>query len=184
MKRRRFLTTIAAGTTVAAAGCVGGPSDDGSDENGGSGTDGDTGNGSDAGNGTDTGNETGNGTDGGTGTPGLTVANAEFTVVASDCGQGTDDSTISYGANGVTIEGVASAPNPCYTARLVDAAYDAEADALTVTVESYLPEGEQDTVCAECVADVEYTASVSFEGGLPGRVAVTHGDREVATAEK
>lgn len=163
MKRRSFLTTLAAGTTMAVAGCTAGPSDDG-----------DTG-------GTDP-NDT-NGTDGTSGAA-VNLLNTDFQVVSQDCGQGANDSTVSYGESSVTVEGVVTGSDTCHTARLQDATYDAEADTLTVAVESYVPEENQGQACAQCIVDIQYTATADFEGGLPARTVVTHGGEQIASAEK
>ncbi len=171
MKRRTFLTTLAAGTTAAAAGCIGNSDDAGP---------GGTGNGS----GNGTGDASENGSDDTTTRPSVTLANTDFSVVSQDCGQGTDDSDVTYQASAVAVEGVISASDTCYTARMKDATYDPDADTLTVAVETYVPEENEGKACAQCLVDIEYAATVNFEGGLPATVVVTHGGKQVASAEQ
>lgn len=160
---------------MAAAGCTAGPSDDGGTE----GTDPDDSNDSNSSNDS-------NGTDGTDGTAGAAVdlLNTDFEVVSQDCGQGASNSDVSYGESSVTVEGVVTGSDTCHTARLQDATYDAEADTLTVAVESYVPEENQGQSCAQCIVDIQYTATADFEGGLPAKTIVTHGGEEVASAEK
>ncbi len=153
---------------MAVAGCTAGPSDDGA-----GGTDPNDSNDS---------NDS-NGTDGASGAA-VNLLNTDFEVVSQDCGQGTNDSDVAYGESSVTVEGVVSGSDTCYTARLQDATYDADADTLTVAVESYVPEENEGQACAQCIVDIQYTATADFEGGLPAKVVVTHGGEEVASAEK
>lgn len=165
MKRRTFLTTLAAGTTAAAAGCIGDSDDAGPGGNG-------------------NGNGSGNGSNDTTTQRSVTLASTDFSVVSQDCGQGTDDSDVTYRASAVAVEGVISASDTCYTARMKDATYDPDADTLTVAVETYVPEENEGKPCAQCLVDIEYAATMNFEGGVPAKVVVTHGGKQVASAEQ
>ena len=196
MNRRRLLRALAAGTAAAVAGCTASP-DDGAGQNGTNATDtiGTTT--------TTTSATTASTTDGtsteatttdrtstettttdATGTADVTLASTEFHVVSQDCGQGTDDADVSYESSAVIVEGVASAANTCYTARLRSATYDAGTDTLTVAVETYVPEENKGKSCAECLVDIQYAVTADFEGDLPGKVVVTHGGQQVASAEQ
>jgi outer membrane protein assembly factor BamB len=114
-----------------------------------------------------------------------TVTDTEFEIRDQGCGNGSQRASVrSDESEGrVVVEGVASAPNACYTAELADASYDAESDALTVAVRTFEPEDAG--VCAQCLTSIEYTATVAFENGLPGKVSVRHDEttvNEVGTA--
>lgn len=110
---------------------------------------------------------------------GSSVAGTSFEVVESDCGEGTDAATVSFGDH-VAATGTIRGSNTCYTAELEAADYDGEADRLTVRVRSYVPESEGTPACGQCIVDVDYEAEVRFDGSLPGTVAVEHNGQEVA----
>lgn len=96
-----------------------------------------------------------------------------LSVTGGECGSGQDDASASFGDGHVEVTGTISARDRCRGARLASAEYDADADRLSVTVET---EKVAD-VCAQCISDVQYEASFSFDGGLPGAVAVSHASR-------
>jgi len=110
----------------------------------------------------------------------------DFAVTAAECGTEREAASVSFDAEGatVTVEGTTSGPNACYAARLADANYDADADEFTLVVEAYREAGADG--CAECIMEVDYEATASFAGEVPGSVAVVHASRgetrEVATA--
>ncbi len=113
------------------------------------------------------------------------ITDTAFEIRDQGCGNGSQRATVQTdeSESRVVVEGAATAPNACYTAELADATYDAEADALSVAVRTF--EREDAEVCAQCLTTIEYTATVSFEGGLPGRVSVRHDEttvNEVGTA--
>lgn len=123
------------------------------------------------------------GDDGGGGTadptPSITDRNVETT--SADCGSG-GEASVEYGDEDVAVTGSLSAPNPCHHAELRSADYDADADRLTVSLAAV--ENEDAGMCTQCVAAVEYEATVGFDGGLPGSVTVEHDGEEVATGSR
>lgn len=101
------------------------------------------------------------------------LADQSLSVAGGECGSGLDEASASFGDGRVEIAGTISARDRCQGARLADAAYDADADRLSVAVET-----EQTAdVCAQCISDVQNEASFSFDGGLPGAVVVSHASR-------
>lgn len=130
----------------------------------------------------DDGNESDDGDSDGTGTPSgdaPTLQDVTFEVVDSGCGAGgsTADVSTDEAAGEVTVEGTITGSDACYTAELEEAVYGAETDSLWVDVVSTREEGAG--VCAQCITSIRYRVTLPFEGGLPGRVAVTH-DGELA----
>lgn len=94
-----------------------------------------------------------------------------FEVRRVECGDdyGGHDVTRSDGV--VTVEGTLDGSNGCYTAELVTAEYDSEADELNVEVES-VDGSEEAEACATCIVEVDYVAEFTFENGEPSSVRV------------
>ena len=116
----------------------------------------------------------------GTETPtGSVSAAADPTITGSittenaECGSQEGAAGISFDQEEqtVTVDGTISASNPCHEAVLSKARYDAESNAVTVTVTTEST-GE---MCQECLGSVEYRATVDFEESLPTDVIVKHG---------
>ncbi|WP_166035380.1 hypothetical protein [Halorussus pelagicus] len=115
------------------------------------------------------------------------LAGTTFEVVNSGCGQPRSEASVAFGDDGssVVVTGTISGANGCYTAKLANSSYDAETGALDLTVVSMAKEGT--AVCAQCIAEIEYEATVSFADDGPASVSVTHSgmgeSKTVATAE-
>ena len=153
MRRRAFIAAAAA-TTTAVAGCLG--------------------NGADEPTGTD-GEPTQTDEPDGTETPEPTaeetrLEDSSFEVEGVECGDeyGGHDVTVEDGE--VTVEGVLDGSNSCYTAELVRGEYDSDDDTLYVEVEAV--EREDAEACTQCVVEIEYVATFTFENGEPGTVSV------------
>jgi hypothetical protein len=116
-----------------------------------------------------------------------TLADTSFELLDGGCGQPTSDASVAFAEaeNGVTVTGTVSGSNTCYTAKLVDASYDPETGTLDLTVASM--QKEDAGACGQCIVEIEYEATATFEGGLPDSVRVVHeamGEtKTVATAE-
>jgi hypothetical protein len=93
-----------------------------------------------------------------------------LSVTGGECGNGQDDASASFGDGRVEITGTISARDRCQGARVQSATYDVDADRLSVTVETE----KAGDVCAQCISDVYYEATFSFEGELPGSLVLTH----------
>jgi hypothetical protein len=100
----------------------------------------------------------------------------------TSCGEGRDEASVTFESATavVSVDGTIGAPNPCHTPTVDAVSYDDEADrlSLTVGVES------GDAICMECIGDLSYTVTATFEGGLPGRVVVDHAGVESPVAEE
>jgi len=81
----------------------------------------------------------------------------------------------------VTVEGELVGRNSCYTAVLESSEYDADEDVLRASV--LTDDGtDEDVFCADVMTEIRYRLVVSFEGGLPETVAVSHDGEVVAEA--
>lgn len=116
----------------------------------------------------------------------VTVSDTSFEVLESGCGKPTSQASVDFAdESSVGVTGTVSGANACYTAELADANYDSETDAAVVTVAS--KKAEDAEMCADCITEIDYEATVTFEGGLPATVEVVHQSLDetatVATAE-
>ena len=168
MHRRALLSAAAAATVAALVGCTGLDEDAG---DGGSDVeevadqevaDETTDDGSDDGEPTETPAE---------GPPRL--EDTSFEVLRVDPGVGADRTDWSVEDGVVTVEGSIGGSDTCYTARLASAAYDADADLLSVEVESYR-DADPEQACAMTLVEIDYRARFTFSGGSPTDVAVDH----------
>ena len=131
--------------------------------------------------------ETTQGDDGGATDQPPTLADTSFELLDSGCGQPRNEASVSFaeGDGAVGVTGTISASSACYVAELADASYDAETGTLEVTVASVEKDGAD--ACAQCITEIDYEATFTFEGGLPASVRVVHramGETEpVTTAE-
>jgi hypothetical protein len=102
------------------------------------------------------------------------------TVVFDDRGGRADPST-------VVVEGRIIGTEGCSTAVLDAATYDAAADELRVNVATRRATDAGD-VCTQPLMEIDYTAGIEFDGGLPGTVVVVHhvqsGSETVTTATR
>ncbi|WP_332897994.1 twin-arginine translocation signal domain-containing protein [Haladaptatus sp. CMSO5] len=161
MNRRTFLTSVAVGGVAGVAGCV-------SSTNPG------------------TGGETT--TDDSPTEQSPTLTNKSFTVVSEDCGNEVSKANVSFqpDQSQVQVSGTIFGPSACYTGKLDSATYDGESDTLNIHVVTEQP--DEDAMCAQCIQEIQYQASIGFENGLPETVVVTHTtggeDHEVARASQ
>lgn len=112
----------------------------------------------------------------------LTIKDRQFEALATECGEGQNTATVSHESTGedtgrITVDGVVRGSDTCHSARLVGAV--AEGDGLRVSVESYVPDGDEDRMCAECIVDVSYRAVLDYEASGPFEVVVDHGGERV-----
>ncbi|MFC6862726.1 hypothetical protein ACFQGE_04530 [Halomicroarcula sp. GCM10025817] len=116
-----------------------------------------------------------------------TLLDTEFVVGDRTSGSERDEATVRVEESRVVVEGVIWGSDGCKTATLLGSDYDLASNTLTVTVGTTDREGTEDQACTEAIVEIEYTATVRFEGGLPGRVVVEHdhgaGSEQVSEAE-
>lgn len=111
-------------------------------------------------------------------TPEPGVESRTFEVIDSACGEGRNEATVRRDGGRVIVEGVIGGRNSCYTARLQSVSYEGEE--LRVEVEAYQP--DEMAACAQCLVDIEYEATIAFDGGSPDTVIVTH-NGELVTSQ-
>lgn len=111
-----------------------------------------------------------------------TITDQTITTVQSGChsGDSREHARASFDtdAETVTVSGLLQTSTPCYEAALEAVGYDDATDTLSVDVTAT----STDEMCVDCVGAVEYEATVSFTGGTPGTVSVSHQGEGVATA--
>lgn len=111
-----------------------------------------------------------------------------FEVGKAACGS-TDGgrASISFGESSVSVSGVVVGNNGCFSARLSDVVYESAGGACLVVVEAF-DASDDDEACTQCITNIAYSATVSFDGELPGTVEVVHddmgGSSTVATASR
>lgn len=172
MRRRMLLHAAALGGAGLVAGCTGEPAP---------GTGDGTGTGTDSPTESPTDSPTEPATD--SSTPRESEFERSFTVTSVDCGTGEDRAEITVDGDAVVVDGIASAADPCRTARLVADETGLSDGTLHVAVETYVPPENEDEVCAQCLADVDYEATFTFDDGLPERVTVSHDGTVVAETD-
>ncbi|MFC4448726.1 hypothetical protein [Halorussus aquaticus] len=113
------------------------------------------------------------------------LTDSSFEPATAECGKPAGDASVQFSPGSVTVTGTISGSNTCYTAKLADASYDPESGTLDVTVASVQKGGAD--ACAQCIVEIEYEATFSFDGAVPASVSVVHeamGDTTtVTTAE-
>jgi hypothetical protein len=114
-----------------------------------------------------------------------TLQDTEFVVGNRTSGSERDEATVRVEESRVVVEGVIWGSDGCKTATLLGSDYDRESNTQTVTVGTTDREGTEDQACTEAIVEIEYVATATFEGGLPGRVVVEHdhGDGPVQVTE-
>lgn len=117
------------------------------------------------------------------GCPGPEVAGSDLSVGDGECGK-SHSATVAFEAEEVAVEGAVKTPTPRSDLELAAASYDRETDALTVRVAEKAP--EESGVGTQCIGEVPYEATVSFDRALPETVVVVHEsmDETVEVTEK
>ncbi|MEF8853006.1 MAG: hypothetical protein V5A44_12940 [Haloarculaceae archaeon] len=110
---------------------------------------------------------------------------AALTVTNAGCGAQVDEASVTFDGSAVAITGTVWGNDACYTATLAETHLDG--DTLTVVVASVSDAGT-DTMCAQCITEVDYEVDVAFDGDPPDRVEVRHrhdgSTATVATADR
>ena len=99
------------------------------------------------------------------------LVDRSFEVTRVECGNDYGDYDVGQADGVVTVEGTVGGSNGCYSAELVGAAYDEEADRLSVEVEA-VGDREEGEACTSCIVEIEYATELTFEGGGPGEIRV------------
>lgn len=116
-------------------------------------------------------------------TPRATLADQSFEVTNVDCGTTGNSAEATVEDDQVVVTGITDAPDPCHSARLAEAETGCSDGTLRVAVETFVPPENEDKVCTQCIAQVEYEARFTFEGSVPGRLVVRHDGEQVAESD-
>lgn len=89
---------------------------------------------------------------------------------ASEDAQG---ASVSFDDSVVEVTGTAIGADMCWVAQLDRVTYDEMTGELVLVVET-LRQADEDTMCAQCIAGIEYGVTVTFSSGYPEAVEVVH----------
>lgn len=106
------------------------------------------------------------------------VTDTSFEILDNSCGTGEEEAAVEQGADRIIVRGTISGRNGCFTAELERASYDTDAGEMTVAVRSF-SNSDGDGGCTECIVDIEYRATVSYDANDPETVTVLHNDEQV-----
>ena len=151
MDRRTVLGTVGAAGIVALTGCL---ADGGGDDTPSA-----------------TGTDTATGTPTPTPAPDPRLTGSDFEVTSTAGGTQADSAAVTVDGTDIVVEGTIWGRNGCQTAELDSVNYSD--DTLTVAVAT-TQRGDAGDACTQGIVEIEYTATVAFENGLPGTVVVTH----------
>ena len=120
-----------------------------------------------------------------TGTDESALHTHQLTVTDRACGSPTDEGTIGFENDRITLTGTITGKDGCATAVLEDVTDDRAADRLRVLVATETESGGG-AICTQCLTEIDYEASVALENGTPGTVVLIHrgttGETRVAIA--
>ncbi|MFC7132630.1 MULTISPECIES: hypothetical protein [Salinibaculum] len=115
--------------------------------------------------------------------PLLTDASLTVTDVSGSIAQTTADAEFDAAAGTVVVTGTIEGNNGCKTATLGDVSYDPAGDELSVDVQTTdRADVDEDTACTQALVYIDYEATFTFDGGIPGSVSVSHDGRGVMSA--
>ena len=96
-----------------------------------------------------------------------------FSIVRRQSGSQTSSATVAFDGNQVVVEGSIWGSDGCKTADLTDISYDPNTNELSISVGTKdMPDAGD--MCTQAIMEINYRATVTFENGLPGTVAVSH----------
>lgn len=104
------------------------------------------------------------------GSPGVTEPRLD--VTGRECGEGANRASVAVLDDRVMIEGTIAGSDTCDTAALSGVSRR-EDGALTITVGA-VRESDGTEACAQCITDIDYTATIPFDTPAPERVVVIH----------
>lgn len=106
-------------------------------------------------------------------TPALTTA---FEIESRACGSGNDDATIHVTSDAVKVTGVIGGRNTCDSAALEAVRFDDGQLTISVIVVA----DDADAACAQCITDIEYTATIGVGNREVEEVVVEHDGTVIA----
>lgn len=101
------------------------------------------------------------------GCPSAALTGTSLSSAEGSCG-GSDRAAISFGPDGVRVDGGIVAPTPCHDVRVRDTSFSD--GVLTVTLETVSTDG----ACVQCLATIPYKLDCGFDQDLPAEVVVRH----------
>ncbi len=115
----------------------------------------------------------------------VSLADTRFETVRRGGGTRGDEVSFDFDeeAQTVTVEGLLTGRNSCYTAELESADYDAVEDVFAMNVRPF-EDRDEDEMCLQVITEIEYRVVAEFEDGIPGRAVVSHRGTEVAEATR
>lgn len=109
------------------------------------------------------------------------VTGTALTVTERACGEKQDGARVEWDRpdSTVTVNGAIWGTDGCDTATLADVAYADGVVTATVDTTERDDTGET-TACTQCIVEIHYEATITFDHGLPSDVVVVHrhGDQE------
>ena len=102
-----------------------------------------------------------------------TIVDRQLSVADRSCGTVTDEGTITIENGRVVAGGTITGSDACTTAVLDEATYDRDANRLRIVVATET-ERKTGAVCAQCLTEIDYEATVGFEGAVPATVVLVH----------
>lgn len=98
------------------------------------------------------------------------VATRDFEVTRQECGTEVNTARVEAGDEQVTVTGTITGSDACKTAELKTASVEKGTLRVVVAAVNRADAG----ACAQCLSEIDYEATVSFEGGTPESVVVVH----------
>lgn len=112
----------------------------------------------------------------------ITIVEKDIRTTATGCrsGESEETATVAFdrAANRVTVTGVLHTGTPCYRAVLRSVRFANDTGTLRLEVGAKSTGG----VCVQCVARIEYEATVTLSSGAPDTVEIVHEGETVTTA--
>ncbi|WP_458190888.1 hypothetical protein [Haladaptatus sp. NG-WS-4] len=99
-----------------------------------------------------------------------TLEKRSFDLLDANCGNPTNEATVEFDQSNVVVTGTISGSDSC--AKPVLAGTKMESGELTVSVKTKKKDGT--TACSECITELKYRATLTFDGSLPKSVTVVH----------
>lgn len=103
---------------------------------------------------------------------------AQFSVHERGCGSDHETADVTSQGAEIVIDGIIGGSDTCDTATLSQV--QVIEDVLTIGVET-IRESTDDQACAQCLTDIEYTATITLNDGPPDQVVVLHDGETVTT---
>lgn len=100
--------------------------------------------------------------------------NRSLKVISVECGQPSNEASVAFedSKKRVVVTGSMTGSDSCARPTIESAKSDSKSGAFTVTMGTKKKDGS--VGCSECLTEIKYRATFTFEGSLPESVKVTH----------